>query len=200
MQERERRRIAQDLHDRTAGALASILFGLRRLERDAPSDELGERVREVRVEVGTTIDDLRDLIADLRPKALDDFGLEPALERLCDAMARRGGIEVTCHAQRAINSVRPEAATAAYRIAQEALQNILRHAGASHAQVSAVLAGNSLQLTIDDDGVGLPHDEPFRQEGYGLPGMLERAEMVGGRLSAGASPEGGTRIHLEVPL
>ena len=93
-QERERRRLAQDLHDRTAGGLTSVLFALRRLERELADDGQRAQLREAREGVSSAIEDVRDLIADLRPKVLDDFGLGPALERLCETVARRSGLAV----------------------------------------------------------------------------------------------------------
>ena len=93
-QERERRRLAQDLHDRTAGGLTSVLFALRRLERELADDVQRSQLSEAREGVSAAIEDVRDLIADLRPKVLDDFGLGPALERLCETIARRSGLVV----------------------------------------------------------------------------------------------------------
>ena len=123
-QERERRRIAQDLHDRTAGGLTSVLFALRRLERAVGDDDQRAQVSEARAGVAAAIEDVRDLIADLRPKVLDDFGLGPALERLCETIERRSGLAVRPELGDGLDRLPPEVATAVYRIVQEALGNV----------------------------------------------------------------------------
>ena len=127
-QERERRRLAQDLHDRTAGGLTSVLFALGRLERETlDSESQRATLTEAREGVATAIEDVRDLILDLRPKVLDDFGLGAALERLCSTIARRSGIAITPELAEGLDSLHADVATAAYRIAQEALSNVVRH-------------------------------------------------------------------------
>ena len=131
-QERERRRLAQDLHDRTAGGLTSVLFALRRLERELADDGQRAQLREAREGVSAAIEDVRDLIADLRPKVLDDFGLGPALERLCETVARRSGLAVRPELDESLDQLPPDVATAVYRIVQEALRNVVRHARAHH--------------------------------------------------------------------
>ena len=103
-QERERRRLAQDLHDRTAGGLTSVLFALRRLERELADDEQRAQLSEARAGVSAAIEDVRDLIADLRPKVLDDFGLGPALERLCATVERRSGLALRAGARRRVST------------------------------------------------------------------------------------------------
>ena len=133
-QERERRRIAQDLHDRTAGGLTSVLFALRRLERSVAEDQRAQ-LSEAREGVAAAIEDVRDLIADLRPKVLDDFGLAPALERLCETVGRRSGLTVRAELGAGLDQLAPEVATATYRIVQEALGNVARHAEATNAAV-----------------------------------------------------------------
>ena len=128
--ERERRRLAQDLHDRTAGGLTSVLFALRRLERELADEGQRAQLSEAREGVAAAIEDVRDLIADLRPKVLDDFGLGPALERLCETVARRSGLAVRAELGNGLDNLGADVATAVYRIVQEALGNVVRHAGA----------------------------------------------------------------------
>ena len=127
-QERERRRLAQDLHDRTAGGLTSVLFSLRRLERELGDEDQRSQLSEARAGVSAAIEDVRDLIADLRPKVLDDFGLGPALERLCSTVARRSGLAVQAELGEGLDALPPDVATAVYRIVQEAMSNVVRHA------------------------------------------------------------------------
>jgi signal transduction histidine kinase len=195
-QEQERRRIAQDLHDHTAGALASVLFALGRLVRSNEVEELHEGLRGLRVDVAAAIEELRDLIADLRPKVLDDFGLEPALERLCATVRRRSGLRVHLATDGDVGAASPDVATAAYRIVQEALHNIVRHSGAGSVTVSASVEEGRLQLVIEDDGRGLAD----ARSGYGLDGMRERARMIGGTLDLEVPSGGGTRVRFEAPL
>jgi signal transduction histidine kinase len=195
-QERERRRLAQDLHDRTAGGLTSVLFALRRLERELPDEAHRETLTEAREGVAAAIEDVRDLISDLRPKVLDDFGLGAALERLCETIARRSGLEITPELANGLDRLPTEIATAAYRITQEALGNVVRHAGASSAGVSAAVIGDQLVLTIEDDGKGFGPGTL----GYGVEGMIERARMVGGRVDLERPAGGGARIRFEAKL
>ncbi len=195
-QERERRRIAQDLHDRTAGTLASIQLALRRLERELGGDVAREQAAAIRSDVGAAIEDVRDLIVDLRPRVLDDFGLGPALDRLCSGFARRTGLRVECAPDAAVDAVGPEVATAAYRIVQEALVNVVRHAAAERVTVAAGVHDGRLVVVIEDDGRGLDG----RGEGYGLEGMRERASIAGGRLELAQPTQGGTRVLFEAPL
>jgi signal transduction histidine kinase len=193
-QERERRRLAQDLHDRTAGGLTSVLFALRRLERELTDPDHRATLAEARDGVTAAIEDVRDLIADLRPKVLDDFGLGAALQRLCETIARRSGLAVTPELSGELDDLPDDIATAAYRITQEALGNVVRHADAAAAGVSAMLVDGQLVLTIGDDGKGFGPGTL----GYGVEGMIERARMVGGRVELERPAGGGARIRFEV--
>jgi signal transduction histidine kinase len=192
-QERERRRIAQDLHDRTAGGLTSVLFALRRLERELTDEGHREMLSEAREGVAAAIEDVRDLIADLRPKVLDDFGLGAALERLCETIARRSGLQITPELADGLDRLPADIATAAYRITQEALGNVVRHAAASSAGVSATVVDGLLILTIEDDGKGFGPGTL----GYGVEGMIERAHMVGGHVELERPAGGGARVRFE---
>jgi two-component system sensor histidine kinase UhpB len=195
-QERERSRLAQDLHDRTAGGLTSVLFALRRVERDVTDDAQRQTLAEARAGVAAAIEDVRDLISDLRPKVLDDFGLGAALERLCGTIARRSGLQIAPELADGLDRLPAEIATAAYRITQEALGNVVRHAGASRAGVSAAVIGDQLVLTIEDDGRGFGPGTL----GYGVEGMIERARMVGGRVDLERPAGGGARIRFEAKV
>ena len=195
-QERERRRLAQDLHDRTAGGLTSVLFALRRLERELGDPDQRAQLSEARAGVSAAIEDVRDLIADLRPKVLDDFGLGPALERLCATVARRSGLAVRAELGEGLDGLPPDVATAVYRIVQEALGNVVRHAGAHAVGVTAAILGDQLVVTVEDDGSG------FRpgSMGHGLEGMLDRARMVSGRVDLESPAGGGARVRFEMQI
>jgi two-component system, NarL family, sensor histidine kinase DevS len=195
-QERERRRLAQDLHDRTAGGLTSVLFALRRLERELADEDQRTQVSEARAGVSAAIEDVRDLIADLRPKVLDDFGLGPALERICSTVARRSGLAVRAELGEGLDGLPPDVATAVYRIVQEALGNVVRHAGARTVGVTAAILGDQLVVTVEDDGAG------FRpgSMGHGIEGMLDRARMVAGRVDLESPAGGGARVRFEMQI
>ena len=195
-QERERRRLAQDLHDRTAGGLTSVLFALRRLERELGDDGQRAQLTEAREGVSAAIEDVRDLIADLRPKVLDDFGLGPALERLCSTIARRSGLVLRPELSDEVDELSPEVATAVYRIVQEALSNVVRHAQARNVGVTAAILGGQLVVTVEDDGRGFAPGSM----GHGIEGMLDRARMVAGRVDLESPAGGGARVRFEMQI
>ena len=195
-QERERRRLAQDLHDRTAGGLTSVLFALRRLERELGDEVQRAQLSEARAGVSAAIEDVRDLIADLRPKVLDDFGLGPALERLCSTIARRSGLALRPELGEGLEALAPEVATAVYRIVQEALSNVVRHAQARNVGVTAAILGDQLIVTVEDDGRGFSAGSM----GHGIEGMLDRARMVAGRVDLESPAGGGARIRFEMQI
>jgi signal transduction histidine kinase len=197
-QERERRRLAQDLHDRTAGGLTSVLFALRRLERELADEAQRAQLAEARKGVAAAIEDVRDLIADLRPKVLDDFGLGPALERLCETIERRSGLAVRPELGEGLDRLPMDVATAAYRIVQEALGNVARHAGAQTAVVTAAMLGEQLVVTVEDDGSGFGAGTGTL--GYGIEGMIERARMVAGRVDLESPAGGGARVRFELRI
>ena len=198
-QELERRRLARELHDETGQALTSILLALRSIE-EAPSDEeMRSAVREVRDLVRSTLQDVRQLAVELRPKALDDFGLVAALERLTESFVEQTGIAVEFQTALPEGRLQAEAETALYRIVQESLTNIVKHARASRVSVVLTRKDDSVSVIVEDDGVGF---EPgrAREGGLGLVGMRERVGLLGGRLTVESRPGAGTTFVAEVPL
>ena len=196
-QELERRRLARELHDQTGQELTSVLLGLKAVEEAKGDAERAEALAAVREQVVDTLHDVRRLAVELRPKALDDFGLVPALERLRDTFSEQTGMRVDLESQ--IRERLPaDVETALYRIVQEALTNIVKHARAG--AVSIVLAKTSRQVmaVIEDDGRGFTPDGGG--EGLGLLGMGERLALLGGKLKIESSPGAGTTIVAEVPL
>jgi signal transduction histidine kinase len=198
-QELERRRLARELHDETGQALTSVLLALRSLEEKAADEETRTTVAQVRELVVATLHDVRRLAVELRPKALDDFGLEAALERLTQTFAEQAGLPVDFHATLGSGRLPEEVETALYRIVQEALTNIVKHAQASRVSVVLTRKGESAVAVIEDDGLGFDPDET-RDGGFGLVGMRERVALLDGRLAIEASPGSGTTIAAEVPL
>jgi len=196
-QELERRRLARELHDQTGQELTSVLLGLKAVEEAKSEAERAEALAAVREQVVETLHDVRRLAVELRPKALDDFGLVPALERLRDTFAEQTAMRVDLESQ--IRERLPtDVETALYRIVQEALTNIVKHAQAT--AVSIVLAPKAGVVTalIEDDGRGFTPDGSG--EGLGLLGMGERLALLGGKLKIESRPGAGTTIVAEVPL
>ena len=196
-QELERRRLARELHDQTGQELTSVLLGLKAVEEAKSGAERAEALAAVREQVVETLHDVRRLAVELRPKALDDFGLVPALERLRDTFAEQTGMRVDLES-RIRERLPTDVETALYRIVQEALTNVVKHAQAT--AVSIVLATKDRAVTalIEDDGRGFTPDGSG--EGLGLLGMGERLALLGGRLKIESSHGAGTTIVAEVPL
>jgi signal transduction histidine kinase len=198
-QELERRRLARELHDETGQALTSILLGLKGVEDARREDELRAATAQLRELVVTTLQDVRRLAVELRPKALDDFGLVPALERLADTFREQTGIEVELEPQLGDERLPSELETALYRITQEALTNVVKHAQAKRVSIVLARREGSVTAVIEDDGRGFAADEA-REDGLGILGMQERIALLDGRLAVESSPGGGTTLAVEVPL
>jgi signal transduction histidine kinase len=197
-QELERARLARELHDETGQALTSILLGLRSLERSAKSDEAHESLTSVRDLVVSTLHDVRRLAVELRPAALDDFGLAPALERLVATHRQDDAVTVDLEIHVGDERLPADVETTMYRIVQEALTNIAKHAGATRISVLVTRTDDSAVLVVEDDGDGF---EPGADTtGLGLNGMRERVALVGGRLRIESSAGSGTTIAAEIPL
>jgi signal transduction histidine kinase len=198
-QEHERRRLARELHDETGQALTSILLGLKPLEESLIDDASRAAVAELRNLVVSTLQDVRRLAVELRPKALDDFGLVAALERLTQSFQEQTGIDVDLQANLGDERLPAEVETALYRIAQEALTNVVKHARARSVSLVLQRKAGSVAAVIEDDGTGFATDA-LDDEGLGLVGMRERVGLLHGRLQVESSPGGGTTLAVEVPL
>lgn len=197
-QELERQRLARELHDETGQALTSILLGLKGLE-DADDEGLRRSLLGLRELVVSTLHDVRRLAVELRPKALDDFGLVPALERLAETFAEQTSVKVQVEAALGEARLPAELETALYRIVQEALTNVIKHANARTVSVVLTKKGEAVAVVIEDDGRGFdPATDPG--EGLGLLGMRERIALVEGRVSVESGAGQGTTIAVEVPL
>jgi signal transduction histidine kinase len=199
-QELERRRLARELHDETGQALTSILLGLRGLEDVHDAEALKAAVTEVRELVRSTLQDVRRLAVELRPTALDDFGLVAALERLTDNFAEQTGMAVEFFPNlQGDGRFPPEVETALYRLVQESLTNIIKHARATSVSIVLTQTAESVSVIVEDDGVGF---EPYRAtgDGIGLLGMRERVGLFGGRVVVESRPGAGTTVVAEVPL
>jgi signal transduction histidine kinase len=197
--EEERRRIRRDLHDGLGPALAGIAFGIdaarNTLTRDPAATS--EALAELKAEVQASVADVRRLVYDLRPPALDQLGLVPAVEEFGARLAERGALAVTvCSPD--LPALPAAVEVAAYRIATEALTNAARHAGAHTSSVSFEIGDSILRLEVDDDGAGLPAYTAGR--GLGMSAMAERAAELGGTCSITSRTGGGTSVTAVLPL
>jgi len=198
-QEVERRRLARELHDETGQALTSILLGLRAVDEADGADGVKTAIAHLRELVVATLQDVRRLAVQLRPKALDDFGLAAALERLVQTFSESSGITVDLEVRPGETRLPTEVETTLYSIVQEALTNVVKHADAGKVSILGVRRDNAVTLVIEDDGRGFD-PAVVEPDHLGMEGMRERAELHDGRLTVETSPGGGTTIAVEVSL
>jgi signal transduction histidine kinase len=204
-QEAERARVARDLHDQIGQALTSVLLGLRLVDGsvyDGPhAEEVRERTDEVRELVAQALDEVRELAFELRPTVLDDVGLVAAVRRLADNLTRRYGVRVELVLNGLDDDRRlpPDVETVVYRVVQEALTNVARHAQASISTVTIIVDGQGMRASIVDDGIGFELGDAALRS-LGLAGMTERASLAGGRVEIASVPTQGTAVTLEVPV
>ncbi len=198
-QELERRRLARELHDETGQALTSIVLGLKLLDEVHDWDALHAAVADLREHVVATLDDVRRLAVELRPQALDVFGLVPAVERLVETFAEQTGIAVDFQNRIGERRLSGETETALYRIVQESLTNVVKHAQAHTISILLTPRDNGVAMVIEDDGKGF---DPARisEERYGLVGMRERVALIGGKMTIESAAGTGTTVLVEVPL
>ena len=198
-QELERARLARELHDETGQALTSILLGLKHLEEAVETDDARAAASALRGLVVSTLQDVRRLAVELRPSALDDFGLVPAVERLAATLGEQSELSVDVEARLGDRRLPAEAETALYRIVQEALTNVVKHASAARVSITLVRKEGSAVVVVEDDGRGFETGST-RAGALGVVGMRERVELVGGRLTVESSPGAGTTLVAEVPV
>jgi signal transduction histidine kinase len=198
-QELERKRLARELHDETGQALTSILLGLKPLERTAATEQDRAVVASLRELVVSTLQDVRRLAVELRPSTLDDFGLSTAVERLAETFRDNTGMRVDVDAQLGDVRLPTEVETALYRIVQEALANIVKHAEATRVSILLTRKESSVAAVVEDDGKGFDKRETG-DDVLGLVGMRERVGLVGGRLVIESAKGSGTTIAAEVPV
>jgi signal transduction histidine kinase len=197
-QEGERRRLARELHDETGPALTSILLGLKPLEEALRDSTASGAVAKLRELVVATLQDVRRLAVELRPAALDDFGLVSALERLTETFAKQTGLAVDFESTLGRERLPSDTETALYRIVQESLTNVVKHARAGRVSISLTRRGGFVNAVIEDDGIGF-EPEHTKQDSFGLSGMRERVALLDGTLQVESSAERGTTIAIEVP-
>ena len=197
--EEERRRLRRDLHDGLGPTLAGIALGLDVADNLLTTDPDGARslLRELKQETTASIGDVRRLVNDLRPPALDEFGLATALRQHADRVnVRTGHLAVTVDAPPDLRDLPAAVEVAAYRIAMEAVTNTARHAHARQCRLRLSIA-DGLEIEVCDDGVGIPSVRPA---GVGLAAMRERAAELGGSCTIDSRPDGGTRVLARLPI
>ncbi len=196
--ESERLRIAQELHDEVGQTLTAVLLQLSRLEERLPAELSGE-LNEAQDAARASLEDVRRIATDLRPEALRDLGLASALAALGDGFGRRAGLRVERRIQTPMPQLSSEAELVVYRVAQEALTNVARHAGSDTAELTVAADADRLTLTVRDHGRGLP--DTYATGANGMRGMQERAGLIGASLTIETPTDGpGTELRLELPL
>ena len=200
--EQEKSRVARELHDELGQALTMMRMDVAwckaNLAGAAPSAPAKlERMENL---LKTTVAATRRIASDLRPLMLDDLGLVPALEWLAQNMSQRAGVPCEFSIDDPAISLPPAQSTAVFRIVQEALTNIAKHAHATHASVTVRREGPTLAIAVEDNGVGFTTDDPRKPESFGLLGLRERISLLHGAASIRSSPGAGTRIVVTIPL
>jgi PAS domain S-box-containing protein len=200
-QEEDRRRVSRELHDQICQQLASLAIDMGGLAADPPPPEDAQsRLKALQARVVKASEETRHIAHELHPSVLDDLGVVASLQSLCKEFSERVGIPVEFTNVALPGAVPREVASCLYRVAQESLQNIAKHASAKHVSVALTLQKGTEVLTIADDGTGFDPEAVQGRGGLGLIGMEERARLVNGNLSIAAQPGHGTRIALQVPL
>jgi two-component system sensor histidine kinase UhpB len=194
-QEAERRRIAQELHDEVGQSMTAILLELKRASDEAPPP-LREQLHDVQEITRESLDEVRRLARRLRPGVLDDLGLVSALTSLTEDFATHTGLQVTRRLDADLPALEPETELVLYRVAQESMTNVARHADATRVTVALRHTDDHVVLAVTDDGCGV--EAP--REGAGIRGMRERALLIGGSLDITPAPDTGTRVQLTAPV
>ncbi|MCS6265889.1 MAG: sensor histidine kinase [Nitrospira sp.] len=201
-QEEERRRISRDLHDDINQRLAMLVVQAESLESSLPpsASDCSKELRSIQDRLTELSDDVRHLAYQFHPSILDDLGLTVALQRLVDECAARANLQGTFDVSPAPQTVPQTVATCLYRIAQESLANVMKHAQASRVMVSLASTADAITLTVQDDGVGFDTQQlANNHRGLGLISMAERLRLVRGTVTIDSLPHQGTRLYIKVP-
>jgi len=201
-QEEERKRISRELHDETAQSLTSLLVRLRLLQDARDLDEVKVGAAQLRELTAQTLEEVRKLAVELRPTTLDHLGLVAALEWYSREYAQRLDAEVDFRTEGLAGRLHPEVELVIYRVVQEALTNIARHAQATRAQIALLFRDDAVEVEVEDDGLGFDLQEATstRERGLGLFGMRERVELIGGTFAIDSRIGQGTCINVRVPI
>jgi len=204
--EQERRGIARDVHDTLAQDLAAMRLALERLVRTGECPVLRERLEELQGRTSDMLAAVRTILLDLRPTALEEMGFLPALQWRLELMTRDSGVRGTLTMDGDEVDLGFDTSVTLYRIFQEASKNAIQHGAATHLFVTFEFQRDAVQMTIEDDGCGFDPDRWPREAanelgcGFGLLGMEERAELLGGSLTLMSAPGEGTLVRVRVPI
>jgi signal transduction histidine kinase len=205
VEEMERRRISRELHDEAGQSLLCIRLQMELLEQELPDGEREwkSKLRDAREMTERTILEMRRLIAALSPAVLEQLGLGAALRQLVNRFQRLNNCEVKLHLTK-MGVLPQQVEVISYRLLQECFNNIGKHSGATHVNISLISADGRLRLVVDDNGVGFNIDEALaKRESFGLSGMRERVALLGGEFHVESRTEGtkkGTKISIELPI
>lgn len=205
-QEGERQRIARDLHDSTGQSLSAIIMGLEAMEEIGTSDEarLTQRVERTKELARNALTDLRELVFDLRPIALDDLGLVPALRAHADRHLGERGVLVSFESRGLKERLPSRLETSLFRVLQEAVNNVAKHAYARSVSIRLLRVDKEFTAVVEDDGVGFDpttvHRPTHPERGLGLLGIRERIEMLGGSVQVESAPGAGTKVSIHLSL
>lgn len=199
-QENERKRISRELHDSVAQELMSAVIDLRVLKYMTSDEQLLRKVKQTEVSMTRLLNDIRNLSVELRPAALDDFGLEAAFRSHFKRMEQSYGLVIEYKSQLSEKRYESEIETVMYRVCQEAVLNALKYAQVDTVKVSLTEKDDVLRLLVEDEGTGFKLGDEPSGTGLGLFGMQERAELVGGTFNVDSGIGRGTRILLQVPV
>ena len=197
-QEQERRRLARDLHDEVNQALTAILLRLEALAQDVSTPSQADAVAALKRLVDQAMEELLALSRQLRPSALDDHGLLPALESQVTRFGRYAGVDAALVTEGTWSALDEDKQATIYRVGQEALNNVAQHAEATRVEVRLATWNDGAELLVKDNGTGF-EPSPNGDGGLGLEGMAERARLVGGELKVTSAPGTGTTVRLTIP-
>ena len=202
-QEEERRRVARDIHDGPAQAIANIVFRAEVCERliDTDTERAKSELKALREHIRNTLGEIRKIIFDLRPMALDDLGLAPTIRGVLDVFREEYGLFTEVAVIGKERRLESHVEIGIFRVVQEALNNIVKHAQASSAKVRIEFAAAGVTVLVEDDGKGFEMTAGELPSGhYGIMGMRERMQLLNGKLSIKSAPRRGTRVMISVPL
>ncbi|MHB1126174.1 MAG: histidine kinase [Bacillota bacterium] len=202
-QEDERQRVARELHDQAGQVLTAINLGLGRIEKQAESTELKGEAASLRALTISTMEDIRNLARDLRPSMLDELGLVPAIRQYAKEFSRRMEIPVSMKLTPLLDRLPSEFEITVFRVIQESLTNIAKHACASEAKITITAGPDIIRVQVEDNGVGFDVDAAFsnkNKKSLGLFGIQERVALIGGAVEIQSTPGNGTVLSLIIPL
>jgi len=204
-QEEERRRIARELHDGLGQMLTAIKFNLEIVgdSIDSTTHEY-KRIEDMKELLDRVMKEAREISYDLMPSVLDDFGLVPALQLLCERMTKRINVAINFHTQGLTERLEPKMEVSLYRIAQEALNNVAKHAAATEVEVQIIRHRDGIRMTVEDNGKGMSSEWRSQKKdkltGMGLVGIRERTASFNGKFTIDSSPGRGTVLTVDIPL